>query len=103
MSQEADKLKSKSGIVFGKNLMECEFGEIRVIMNKSICLGQTSLDLSEIIIYEFHYDHMKLKYGTNLPLGYMDTDCLIYDIKTNEEDTRPCRLQAVLIIRQEHF
>ena len=34
-------------------------------------------------MYEFHYDYMKQKYNDeNLTLCYMDTDSLIYDIKT---------------------
>ena len=33
--------------------------------------------------YEFHYDYMKPKYGTNLRLCYMDTDSLVYDINTD--------------------
>ena len=40
-------------------------------------------DLSKIVMYEFHYDYMKLKYGVNLQLCYMDTDSLVYYIKTD--------------------
>ena len=35
-------------------------------------------------MYKFHYDYMKLKYGANLQLCYMDTDSLIYEIKTDD-------------------
>ena len=34
-------------------------------------------------MYEFHYDYMKPKFG-NLKLCYMDTDSLIYHIKTED-------------------
>ena len=46
----------KSGVLFGENLMGCEMGKIKVVMNKTVYLGQAILDLSKIIIYEFHYD-----------------------------------------------
>ena len=35
-------------------------------------------------MYEFHYDYMIPKYGDRLKLCYMDTDSLIYNIKTED-------------------
>ena len=46
----------KSGVLFGKNLMGCEMGKIKVVMNKPVYLSQAILDLSKIVMYEFHYD-----------------------------------------------
>ena len=69
----------KSGVLFGKNLMGCEIGKIKVVMNKPNYLGQAILDLSKIIMYEFHYD-----YSYKLQLCYMDTDSLVYCIKTED-------------------
>ena len=74
----------KSGVLFGKNLMGCETGKIKVVMNKPVYLGQAILDLSKIVMYEFHYDYMKQKYPEGLTLCYMDTDSLIYDIETED-------------------
>ena len=74
----------KSGVLFGENLMGCEMGKIKVVMNKLVYLGQAILDLSKIIMYEFHYDYMVPKYGDRLKLCYMDTDSLVYDIKTED-------------------
>ena len=59
----------KSGTLFGKNLMGCEMGKIKVVMNKPVYLGQAVLDLSKIVMYEFHYDYMKQKYPEGLPGG----------------------------------
>ena len=54
-------------------------------MNKPVYLSQAILDLSKIVIYEFHYDYMVPKYGLEkLKLCYMDTDFLVYDIKTED-------------------
>ena len=48
----------KSGVLFGENLMGCEMGKIKIVMNKPVYLGQVILDLSKIVMYEFHYDYM---------------------------------------------
>ena len=75
----------KSGVLFGENLMGCEIGKIKVVMNKPVYLGQVILDLSKIVMYQFHYDYMVPKYGLEkLKLCYMDTDSLVYDIKTED-------------------
>ena len=44
----------KSGVRFGENLMGCEMGKIKVVMNKPVYLGQAILDLSKIVMYEFN-------------------------------------------------
>ena len=54
-------------------------------MRKLVYLRQAILDLSKTIMYEFHYDYMKRKYGDNeLKLCYMDKVSLIYRIKTKD-------------------
>ena len=68
----------KSGTLLGPDLMGCEIGKVRVVMNKLVYLGQAILDLSKTIMYEFHYDYKIPKYGDRLKLCYMDTDSLIY-------------------------
>ena len=74
----------KSGMLFSENLMGCEMGKIKVVMNKHVYLAQAILDLSKILMYEFHYDYMKPKYDENLKLCYMDTDSFVYNIKTED-------------------
>lgn len=58
--------------------------KIKVVLNKPIYLGPTILHLSNIVMYEFHYDYMKPKYGNKVKLCYMDTDSLVYHIKTDD-------------------
>ena len=74
----------KFGVLFGENLMGCEMGKIKVVMNKPVYLGQAILDLSKIVMYEFHYDFMVPKYGDRLKLCYMDMDSLVYHIRTED-------------------
>ena len=74
----------KSGVLFGENLMGCEMGKVKVVINKLVYLGQAIIDLSKIVMYEFHYDYMVPKNSDRLKLCYMDTDSLVYDIKTED-------------------
>ena len=65
--------------------MGCEMGKVKVVMNKPVYLGQVILDLSKIVMYEFHCHYMKQKYNNDkLQLCYMDTDSLVYRIKTED-------------------
>ena len=90
MNQEAYlkavmKRNFKSGTLFGANLMGCEMGKLKVVMNKPVYLDQAILDLSKIVMYEFHNDYMKQQYNNkNITLCYMDTDSLIYSIETDD-------------------
>ena len=46
----------KSEICFGPSLIGCEMGEIKVLLNKPVYLGQATLDLSKLALYKFDYD-----------------------------------------------
>ena len=89
VTNEAQYLKTvmkpnfKSGVLFGENLMGCEMGKIKVIMKKPVYLSQAILDISKLIMYEFHYRYMKPKFK-DPQLCYMDTDSFIYNIKTED-------------------
>ena len=74
----------KSGVLFGENLMGCEMGKVKLVMNKPVYLDQAMLDLSKITMYEFHCDYMRPKYSgaDRLHLCYINTDSLVYHIKT---------------------
>ena len=61
-----------------------EMNKTKVKMNKPIYLGLSILDISKILMYEFWYDYMKLKYKDKVKLCYMDTDSLIMNIKAND-------------------
>ena len=53
-------------------------------LNKPADIGMCILELSKVIIYEFHYDYIKNKYGNNSRLLFTDTDSLMYEIKTED-------------------
>ena len=73
----------KSSVCFSENLMGMEMGKVKVKMYKPVYLGQVILDLSKLVMYEFHYDYMVPKYGDGVKLCYMDTDSFIYSIKAS--------------------
>ena len=75
----------KSGTLPGPDLMGCVMDKVKAVMNKPVYLGQAILDLSKTIMYDFHYHYMKCKYrDEDLTLCYMDTDSLIYSIRTED-------------------
>ena len=47
-----------------------------------ICI--CSLEISKVLMYEFHYDYIKNKYDNNSRLLFTDIDSLVYDIRTED-------------------
>ena len=80
----ASKVNFKHAIRFSENLVAMNMRRVRIKMNKHVYLGQAILDLSKMVMYEFHYDYMKPKYEGAARLMYMDTDSLIYHIRTDD-------------------
>ena len=67
-----------------KDLMIMEMKKLEVKMNKPIYLGQSILDISKTITYEFWYDYIKPKYVDKARLCYMNTDSFVMHIKTED-------------------
>lgn len=67
--------------IFNKNLVAIELEKVKVKMDKPIYAGMSILDISKVVLYEFHYDFAKKQFGSDCKLQYTDTDSLIYEIK----------------------
>ena len=67
-----------------EDLSIIEMNKTKVKMNKPIYLGLSILNISKILMYEFWYDYMKLKYNDNVKLCYMGTDSFVMNIETND-------------------
>ena len=69
---------------FDENLVAVHMEKTTVKLNKPIYLGMTILDLSKTLMYEFHYDYVKPKWGDKAKLLFTDTDSLCYEIETDD-------------------
>ena len=69
---------------FSKNLLGIEMKKTKVKINKSVYLGMSILDISKRLMYEFWYDYVKPKYKDKVKLCYMDTDCFVIIIFTED-------------------
>ena len=71
--------------VFHKKIISNRIGKKKeIFMNKPMYLGLSILELSEVIMYEFRYDYVKLKYSEEAKLCSMDTDGFTVYIKTDD-------------------
>ena len=53
-------------------------------MNKPVYLGLSILEISKTLMYDFCCEFMKPKYVDNVKLCYIETDCFIMHIKTED-------------------
>ncbi len=69
---------------FHENLVAVHMERKTVRLNKPIYLGMSILDLSKTLMYEFHYEYVKPKWGDKAELLFTDTDSLCYEIETDD-------------------
>ena len=74
----------KSCKIFNENLISVHMKKTSLIMNKPVYLGMCILDLSKTIMYDFHYNYIKPKYGVKAKLLFTDTDSFLYEIETED-------------------
>lgn len=70
--------------IFDENLIAVHMKKTKLMYNKPIYLGMCILDLSKTLMYDFHYNYVKNKYGDRAKLLFTDTDSLAYEIKTDD-------------------
>ena len=85
---KAEKLVAKPNFnhlnIFCEELVAIHMKKTNLTMNKPVYLGMSILDLSKTIMYEFHYNYIKPKYGDKAILLFTDTDSLMYEIQTED-------------------
>ena len=69
---------------FSGSLVAIHMAKTSIYMNKPVYLGMSILDISKTLMYDFHYDYIKLKYGEKAELLFTDTDSLMYEIETED-------------------
>ncbi|HRP37489.1 MAG TPA: hypothetical protein PLS50_06815, partial [Candidatus Dojkabacteria bacterium] len=70
--------------VINQDLVGVSRAKTIVELDKPISVGFAILELSKVLMYDFHYNTMKPKYGENLKLLFTDTDSLCYEVKTDD-------------------
>ena len=70
--------------IFSENLIAVHMRRISLKFDKPIYVGMSILELSKTLMYNFHYDIIKKKYGNNAKLLFTDTDSLCYEITTDD-------------------
>ena len=67
-----------------ENLVDVQLKKTKLYFNKLVYLGMSILDLSKSLMYDFHYNYIKTKYGDKAKLLFTDTDSLAYEIRTKD-------------------
>ena len=57
---------------------------VTLTLNKLAYIGMCILNLNKVLMWKFHYDYIKNKYGYNSRLLFTDTGSLMYVIKTED-------------------
>ena len=74
----------KSFVIINEKLCAVNTLKINLTLNRPIYVGFTVLDNSKILMYDFHYNHMKKVYDDKVKLLFTDTDSLCYIIETDD-------------------
>ena len=70
--------------IFNENLVAVHKIKEVLTLNRPAYVGMCILDLSKTLMYDFHYNYIKQKYGDKAKLLFTDTDSLTYEIQTED-------------------
>ena len=86
--KKLDKLTAKptyvSSKIFNENLMAVHKVKETLTLNRPAYVGMCILDLSKMLMYDFHYNYIKKKYNNRARLSFTDTDSLTYEIEAED-------------------
>ena len=86
--KRAERLSAKPNFnlcnIFIEDLVAIHMKKTKLVFNKPVYLGMCILDLSKTLMYDFHYNYIKQKYGDNAKLLFTDTDSFMYIIQTED-------------------
>ena len=84
----AKKLSAKPNFnhcyIFSEDLVAVHMKKTKLVFNKPVYLEMCILDLSKTLMYGFHYNYIKQKYGDNAKLLFTDTDSFMCVIQTED-------------------
>ena len=70
--------------IFDNDLVAIRKNKVTLTLDKPADIGMYILELGKVLMYEFHYDYIKNKYGNTSRLLFTDTDSLMYESKTED-------------------
>ena len=82
--RQAAKPTYVSHKIFHDNLVALHMKKNFLKLDKPLYVGMCILDLSKVLMYDFHYNFIKAKYGVRAKLLFTDTDSLCYIIQTDD-------------------
>ena len=86
--KKAERLAAKPNFkhcnIFNENLIAIHMKKTFLTFDKPVYLGMSILDLSKTLMFDFHYNYIKKKYGDKAKLLFTDTDSLMYEIRTED-------------------
>ena len=70
--------------ILDNNLVAIHKNKVTLTLNKAAYVEMYILELSKVLMCEFHYNYIKIKYDNNSRLLFSVTDSLMYEIKTED-------------------
>ena len=70
--------------MINKDLTLVKMTQCSVLLNKPIYTGFAILDFAKLLMYEFYYEYLMVKYGERFRLCYTDTDSFIFHVQTKD-------------------
>ena len=83
MKKMATKTSFRKFTIFHQDLIAVEWLKVELVLNRPIYVGFSVLDLSKLLMYDFHNNFIKLHYpNKKSTLLFTDTDSLTYKIQS---------------------
>ena len=85
---QAERLTANSAMetfrIINENVSMVKSRVTNIRWNKPTYIGFCVLELSKLLMYKFHYEHIAPRYGNNAKLLFTDTDSLCYELTTHD-------------------
>ena len=70
--------------IFSRNFVAIHEIKPILTLDKPIYMGFSILDLSKLLMYEFHYKYIRVKHDIGSNLLFTDTNSLVYEVETDD-------------------
>jgi len=70
--------------IFHEDFAAVHMKKVKIVLNRPTYVGLSILDISKLLMYDFHYNHMKANFGQNIKLLFTDTDSLCCEVQTED-------------------